>query len=530
MSQNPIPHSATLLPVWRYIFLAGCIMAYGWGYRGTVGHEGGAMVPAALLGLVLCLGSGRTDWYRRSAVVALFAAGGWCWGGSISYMEHTFYIQSGSLLDVAYGYSMLFFIGALWAGCGGAALGLALTLPRSELHQFIRPFAVISTVFLVVYSGLFANPVWKENLETLTVNHFHDGDWLSATLTLIVSGLYWILRPQDRKATAWFFFGAVAWWVGYGLLTKLGGIRLAPLHRSESWGGVLGILVLLIIMLIRTRNRAALMLCLYAILGGGFAFALAVFLRHPMVFRVGIFEHITLAIPSWRFAEDSFGFFMAIAVALGTLRLIRGRLMPPEENTSRGASDAFAAFVLLVALSWIDFRRHIVRVLKQSSITEQTDFFGLQLGHHFFIVGCLLTLPILYALYRYWKGDRQLVPQSSFGKGVLLCLLLLWGTVSAQLLDGPVQRMYILNHLVLWIPAGLATLLLLSLSPHASQAITPTDGVSRHSTQWRVGWKYGLLWCCMPLCIYGFSTASIAMQGDAVVHDARYRFGEKAYW
>ena len=73
-----------------YCALAATAMAYGWGYRGTVGHEAGAMVPGALLGLMLCLGSRRLDWHRRAAVTGLFAAVGWAWGGSISYMEQTF--------------------------------------------------------------------------------------------------------------------------------------------------------------------------------------------------------------------------------------------------------------------------------------------------------------------------------------------------------------------------------------------------------------------------------------------------------
>ncbi len=65
----------------KYCALAAIAMAYGWAYRGTVGHEAGAMIPGALLGLVLCLGSGRLDWHRRAAVVGLFAAVGWAWGG-----------------------------------------------------------------------------------------------------------------------------------------------------------------------------------------------------------------------------------------------------------------------------------------------------------------------------------------------------------------------------------------------------------------------------------------------------------------
>jgi hypothetical protein len=67
--------------------MAALVMAYGWGYRGIVGHEGGAMVPGALLGMAICLASGRGDWYRRTAVAGLFGAVGWAWGGSMSYME-----------------------------------------------------------------------------------------------------------------------------------------------------------------------------------------------------------------------------------------------------------------------------------------------------------------------------------------------------------------------------------------------------------------------------------------------------------
>ena len=118
--------------------LAAFAMAYGWAYRGTVGSEPGATVPGALLGLTLCLGSGRQDWHHRAAVAGLFGAIGWAWGGSLSYMEQTFYVLSGSFADVLYGYAMLFFLGALWAGIGGAVLGLALTEPVSVLESLIR--------------------------------------------------------------------------------------------------------------------------------------------------------------------------------------------------------------------------------------------------------------------------------------------------------------------------------------------------------------------------------------------------------
>ena len=153
----------------RFYALAGVVMAYGWGYRGTVGHEGGAMVPGALLGLVLCLGSGRSDWHCRAAVVGLFAAVGWAWGGSISYMEQTFYVMSDSFPDVLYGYAMLFVIGALWAGCGGAILGLGLTESRSELERLARPFVAVCTAFFLVYLYFLVMPEASEVSQNSTM-------------------------------------------------------------------------------------------------------------------------------------------------------------------------------------------------------------------------------------------------------------------------------------------------------------------------------------------------------------------------
>ena len=43
------------------VVLSGLAMSVGWGFRGDYGHEAGAMVPGALLGLAICLASGRQD-------------------------------------------------------------------------------------------------------------------------------------------------------------------------------------------------------------------------------------------------------------------------------------------------------------------------------------------------------------------------------------------------------------------------------------------------------------------------------------
>ena len=369
------------------VLLAALAMAYGWGYRGTVGHEAGAMVPGALLGLAIAMGSARADWQQRGAVIGLFAAVGWAWGGSLSYMEHTFYVASDSLPDVAYGYTMLFFLGALWAGCGGAILGLALTEPRSELDKLARVFFALCSVFFVFYWIFELNPNLDELNETITVRYFHDGDWLPATVTLIVSGIYWIARPKDRSAAALFFFGALGWWIGYGILTQLFGLRLAPWHRSESWSGVLGLLIGLIIYLARRKNLAALMLCRYGIVGGGLAFALAVFMRHPSMAKWGPFAQWP-ELGGWRFSEVMFGLLMGGAMVFGASRL--RNLDPPAEDTPRAPLDVFSVFVMLIALTWINTRRHIVRLVRAGG--DDPAFLGLSMPTWFVILGAILSI------------------------------------------------------------------------------------------------------------------------------------------
>ena len=67
------------------IMLSGMAMSVGWGFRGDYGHEAGAMVSGALLGLAICLASSRQDWWHRSTIMAMCGAVGWAFGGQMSY-------------------------------------------------------------------------------------------------------------------------------------------------------------------------------------------------------------------------------------------------------------------------------------------------------------------------------------------------------------------------------------------------------------------------------------------------------------
>lgn len=513
----------------RYLLLAAFIMGYGWGYRGTVGHEAGAMVPGALLGIALALGSFRRDWHQRAAVAGLLGACGWAWGGSFSYMEQTFYVLSDSFVDVLYGYTMLFFLGALWAGIGAGVLAFAFTEPRSRLEQLSRVFALISTVFLGVYFLMFLMPAQREALETLTVRRFHNTDWFSASLVLLTSLIYAAVVRRDRSASALFLTCAVAWWVGYLLLTYFGGIRLAPLHRSESWSGILGVLIVLLLYARKTRNRAALLLMAYGILGGGLAFSLAVFLRHPLVVQWGPFKG---ALPQWRFAEDTFGFLMGAAIALGVSRLEREHLAPPAEDTPKEPLDVFAVFVMLVALPWINFRRHAAPWISKAAEAhaDKTGFFPLWMGY--VLLGVAATLPVLYGLKLYLQGNRKIVPASAFGKGAAVVLALIWVTVAGYTYHDPVSQTNFLGHLLLWVPAAVASLLLISYSPTAATSLTDLTNPVRCPSDptWRPGKKYALAWAFAPVVLVCITVLSMAMQEGPLEGMGRKRFGEDAYW
>lgn len=523
-AQNPSPPSTLL-----YCALAGLIMAYGWGYRGTVGHEAGAMVPGAMVGLALALGSGRADWHRRSAVVGLFGAAGFAWGGSLSYMEQTLYALSDSFPDVLFGYTMLVFLGGIWAGIGGGTIGLALSEPRSELAKYARPFTLIAAVFLAIYLYLFFNAEQRENLETFTVRHFHDGDWLPALLVLVLSGIYWLARPKDRSATVLFLTGAAVWWIGYLVLTKFGGLRLGPLHRSESWGGVLGILVALLIHLFRRKNRAALMMALYGILGGGVGFAAAVFLRHPLAVQWGPFASWP-PMPQWRIAEDLYGLFMGIALALGALRLLRGGLRPASEDVPRAPLDVYAVFAILIALLAVNYRRHFAPSLALYETERGGAMLGLPLWGWYVVGGAFATAPILMGLRLYLKGDRTLVPGTAYGKGAAVALILVGATVTGYNFHETPRLASMVAHLVLWVPAFLACCLIVLLSVRANRTDTPRNAsVAPDDPKWRVGRGYWALWGAAPLFLLAITAASLAMQ-DGPSAMGRKRFGPDAYW
>jgi hypothetical protein len=483
--------------------------------------------------MALCLGSGRVDFYRRTAVAGLFGAVGWAFGGALTNMEQTFYVLSDSLPDVLWGFSCIFLIGALWSGMGSAVLSLALTRPRSEVGRFIGPLVANGAAFFLIYLYFFISPAHHEAVEAFGVRHFHDGEFLSATVMLLVSGAYWSVRPTERAQAGLFVKGAAAWWVGYLALTKFGGVLLAPPYRSESWGGFVAVLVVLVHHHLRQQNRAGLLLTLYGTLAGGVGFVLALLVRHPIIVRWGPFATSTTTI-TWKWAEESFGFFMALGVAFGMVRLLRGRLAGPDDDVDRTRSDLFAAFVLLIVMMWMNLHRNVVDWGRRYDILPDHRMAGLLAWQWFFVVGVILTALGLYVLWKVRKGHfRAMIPEVSFGKGALLFLLVLWiahvGVAMHRFADWK-HGDDVLVEVSYWVLATVTTWLLLARLPAAAasgQGLPANRSASDAS--WRMGRRYWLSWALVPLFLLIATFAAMAMQ-DGPHERARQRFGPKAYW
>ncbi len=514
-----------------FLLLAGLIMAYGWGYRGIVGHEGGAMVPGALLGMALCLASGREDWVRRTAVAGLFGAVGWAWGGSMSYMEQTMYAVSDSFPDVLYGYAVLFLMGGLWAGIGGATLGLAFTLPRSALQRLAAPFTAIAAAFFVVYLYLFFNADAKDLYERYVAQHFHDGDFFATAIACGVSLVYAAVRKQERREALLFAGICAAWFVGYLGLTKFGGLQLAPPYRSESWGGVLGILVALIIYLVRTRNRASLLLACYGVLGGGLAFSVAVFIRHPVRVGWGPFASWH-GMMQWKIAEESFGLLMGLAIALGALHLLRGGLAPAAEDTPRKPLDIYAVFVVLIALLWMNARRTPMRWIHRYDALASEPVAGLAPWAWYVVFGVVLSALGCYALRLYARDALAMAPSTALGKGTFVCLFLLWATLATGFtLDLPAARgrSHPLVEVTFILLAGAATALILKRGESSPRAPGPTATRTPSDRDWRLGKGYYAACAATPVVLVTITLLSLGMQ-EGPAPGARLRFGPEAYW
>ena len=521
--------------------LAAMAMCYGWGWRGSYGHEAGAAVSGGLLGMAICLASGRSDWYRRTAVAGMFGAVGWAWGGTLTNMEFRLYIASDSPLDVTYGFFGIALVGMLWSGIGGAILAMAFTRSRSELNQYIGPILVVGMTFCLTFVFFFLTPSIHQAYGAYTEEYWHDGEWLAALQILLVMIPYWFLRPKDRPATTLILQCTVAWWIGYLVLIKWLEVYLAPPWRSEVWAGVVAVQLVLVWHHYHQRDRAALMFTLNAMATGSIAFIIALQVHVPFLRDWWIFRSLS----SWKMAEETFGFLMGLGVAFGASRLLRHHVAPPEENTDARPLDILSVVVLLIALPWMNVKQNVEDWDSRYHVlpAEPLAFFDLSFTQlyawqWFFLMGVLYTTVALYGLYLYLRGRLPLVPENAWGKGSVVFLLLIAISLAAVIakrspvFDNPSSVASGISFLFL---AGVTVWLLLGRSAQALGATSrQVSATAVNDPKWSLGWKHGLVWVWIPIHIVLASQIALFIQeGHWVVEGQaddkeRHRFGDRA--
>ncbi len=485
------------------VILAGLAMSLGWGIRGDYGHEAGAMIPGALLGLSICLASGREDWWRRASLMGMCGAVGWAFGGQMSYARITGYTASSSLPDVFYGYASLFLIGGLWAGIGAAILALSVTQPARYLERFARPLVALWLVWFVLsLSGVTS---WLSDRWSL-----NDTDWVGAASALLVAGAWALLFPSDRSACGLIAWLAGGWWAGYLVLTALLGLRMTP-PRSDNWSGCVGLFAALLWYLHRRRDRTAGMLAGYGFWIGGIGFVLGNIpnmLGRAQWGPVGRYE-ILHGLDYWKWMEQSFGLIMGLGVGAVFLGRVAPRLTSPVEEGGTRRLRLLSLVLLLIVMMWANLFKNVRNWTNQKQIPA--DVLGLGSSWWLIIIGILLSATVMVALLRHDRKRLALSPTADFGRGQLLFLLVTWIPVLGaftQAMPGMSGRGVFLVHASFWISAGLASLIAVSLPPEAEVCRAQSCAASEAS--WRLGRAFWIALFLTPLVLYCAARLTVA--------------------
>ncbi len=253
-----------------FVAFASLAGSYGWGMRGCkIGGEKGAMLPGAFLGLIFAWFSGseiiRENFWIFSAVGALAMF----FGGTQTYGETLgFIVKSKPPDNYAKGMYGVLIKGALWFGIFGAFMGIAFTAMTGSYYKWQDFIIFFSLLVPLRFIGilLFNRP----------------------------------LNPKENKFPK-FYFSAT---------------------RQESWGGLLFLLVMLIILMAVRRDTFSLLFCLTGVLSGSLGWALGINLfylaNHPL--KSGRYLYGSLQkkgfIGGWKIMEFTLGAVGGLGTAL----------------------------------------------------------------------------------------------------------------------------------------------------------------------------------------------------------------------
>ena len=306
------------------ILLSAMAGGMGWGIRGQYGHETGAMIAGALVGLVLTFFFCplASSLFTARAVALMTVAIGF--GGSMTYGQTVGLTHDAPLIGnsdaLTWGLVGLFIKGGIWIAFAGAFLGIGLSRVQYKSSEIAT--LLVAMVFLLFLGLSLINSPFDPANKDLPNVYFSD---------------QWFWEPDAE---------------------------LTP--RPERWGGLLFALVgvILYVSLIK-RDQLAQMLAVFGFLAGGFGFSIGQSVQayhawHPEVFESGLFAEGALAqIVSnfnwWNMMETTFGAVFGAILAFG-LWLNRGLIKTDadEEPVEMSSGNEWLLIVVHVAaiIAW----------------------------------------------------------------------------------------------------------------------------------------------------------------------------------
>jgi hypothetical protein len=495
-------------------------MSVGWGYRGDYGHEAGAMIPGALLGLSVALASCRTDWLDRASLLGFLGAIGWAFGGQMSYGLVVGYTSANDLTNVTFGYAAIFVVGALWGGIGCGILALGLTERRSFLERFAAPLVLLYATWWILH----LTGVTPRVLSRWPIG---DSDWFEATTALLVAVIAYALFPRSRAACGLLALLAAGWWAGYALLVLVLGLRLNP-PRSENWAGCVGILTALAGWHAVRRNTLALGLMLVGLIAGGVGFTLGDFanmLSRAKWGPIGASETLR-ALNGWKWMEQGFGLVMGLVIGFAIGRIASRPQEPVVDDEPNGPWRTLAPAFLLVPMLLENFRKNVIRWSDRGHIRE--PLFGIEPGYGILLAAILVASAVIFAIIRARQGRLAMAPSSALGRAQLLFFCLLYAPALAtliQVLPGLDRKGSFFVHLSFWVTAGLASWVVLTLPSDPFDVASRNPSAPVDTLKWLAAGVIALV-ILAPLLVVTLAKATLASHA-APLPNARFRFEQK---
>ncbi|HOV33366.1 MAG TPA: hypothetical protein PLX23_08395 [Candidatus Hydrogenedens sp.] len=222
------------------LLFVGLAVALGWGLRGEIGGEQGALIPGALLGLALVIASGKKHWRNAAPVIAAAGALGMSLGGIQSYGILIGYTRGIDILNVSYGYLMLAVVGGLWGAFCAGIIGMTLSDKRKGIPFWI--FFLIALYISSIISYFLLIKVFKLLMTPPRVENW--AYVLGAVVALFVINFVQKEHKTCRLVLRGFLVGAIGFMLGESL--QIYGSFLGPHFdwwkvMEVSFGFVLGI-------------------------------------------------------------------------------------------------------------------------------------------------------------------------------------------------------------------------------------------------------------------------------------------------